>query len=198
MGVDTHGQLLLTALPQIGSEVEETGVEPTLPRTHIAVVEPEVIAAQHTVEPDGHLLPLPGIRHGESQPIVARQGVRIVVARLAEAVRLPAARHRNSPPGGIGSRHGLVVRHTFYHFQLPLAIKAFHTGLVSHRPDAFVGIVHLGVSHQADYAQQACRQKLLHLICISISVRSSFFPPQLSPDGYLRTKLLKKHKSYKI
>ena len=94
--------------------------------------------------------------------------------------------------------HGLVVRHTFYHFQLPLAIKAFHTGLVSHRPDAFVGIVHLGVSHQADYAQQACRQKLLHLICISISVRSSFFPPQLSPDGYLRTKLLKKHKSYKI
>ena len=100
--VDAHGQLLLLALEsplrKVGREVEVAGVVGRLPCAYVHAVEPQVIAAQHTVQAQHHVLPSPCSWDGERCAVVARQRVGIVVPGLTESVCLPTARHRDGAP----------------------------------------------------------------------------------------------------
>ena len=132
--IDTHRQLLRLTFEglfrKIRRQVEQTGVISRLPRTDQLLVNPKVVASQHTVQPDENLLTFPCFRHRECCVIVARQRVRIVVFRLAEAIRLPATRHRDLTPCAI------------VHLQLPHAVQRFHHRFIGHRPHTFEGIHH--------------------------------------------------------
>ena len=141
--IDAHRQPLRLALEgpscEMGRQVEQASVVARLPRADMLVVEPQVVASQHAVEPYVNLLPLPRRRHGERRTIVARQRVGVVILRLAETISLPAAGHRN-------------VAFLPVHLQLPRAVQRFHHRLVGDGPDALEGILHTGTAVIADDA----------------------------------------------
>ena len=59
MGIHTQRQFLVATGTEIGGEVKLTGVVARLPAAHIMSVQPQVVAAEHPVESDAHMLPFP-------------------------------------------------------------------------------------------------------------------------------------------
>ena len=92
------------------------------------VVDPQVIAIEHTVETEHDALAFPGLWNGERGAVIAGQRARTVVFRLAESIGFPASRNRNLLPTAVDGRNGLMETRFFlsgyfsYHLDIPFSV----------------------------------------------------------------------------
>ena len=86
----------------------------------------------------------------------------MVVARLAETVCLPAARHGDGSPRGVGLWYVGLVADSFDDFQLPCAVEALGLRAVGDGQDAAEGVFHLCLAAERQREQQNDGQSFLH------------------------------------